>query len=246
MATHSPSLPTPQILVAVVPPITFPLSLSPTTASPSLPSTLKLSLLIFSTCAAPPTTVRLGSISARISYGLPPRDTRPPTFSYPPPSGLLNASEILRECTRMLSDQLWLPRRPLSGAGECLRPPPPFWCSAETGTGAGRGCTNCSYLGSGRSANCVDGEEASGRRLFHIRSASSRALARTFSCSSGVRPRMEMSSRRKLVGPDCGWEEGVVSLFVLESGELVGRGMDSLFGWLAALARRLLRTRRSS
>ena len=70
---------TTQIFVPIPPlPITFPLSLSPTTFSPSLPSTLKLSALIFpSTCAAPPTTVRLGSISARISYGLPSLDVRP-------------------------------------------------------------------------------------------------------------------------------------------------------------------------
>lgn len=135
-----------QIFVAIppLPIIAFPLSLSPTTFSPSLPSTLKLSALIFpSTCAAPPTTVRLGSINALISYGLPSLDVLP-TFSYP--NGLLNASEIFRECARILSPQLWFPRLPDSGDGL-------FPVSFGVGTGAGRGVTNCSYVGSGRSAN---------------------------------------------------------------------------------------------
>lgn len=187
-----------QIFVPIPPlPTTFPPSLSPTTFSPSLPSTLKLSALILpSTCAAPPTTVRLGSISALISYGLPSLETLPPppTFSYPP-KGLLNASEIFLECARILSPQLWLPRLPDSG--EALFP-----LSFEVGTGAGRGVTNCSYVGSGRSVNCVEGEEARGCRLCHILAASARAFSRISACWVGERPGMEMSSRRKLVGPD--------------------------------------------
>jgi hypothetical protein len=189
----------PQNFAAIPPlPIAFPLSLSLTTFAPSLPSTLKLSALIFpSICAAPPTTVRLGSISALISHGLPSLDVLP-TFSYP--NGLLNASEIFLECARILSPQLWLPRLP-SGDG--------LASSLDTGTaGAGRGVTNCSYVGSGRSANCVEGADARGCRFCHILAASARAFSRISACWVGERPGMEMSSRRKFVGPDCEEEKG--------------------------------------
>jgi hypothetical protein len=134
--------------------------------------------------------------------------------------GLLRASEIFRECTRMLFDQLWPPllRWPFIVSastvtvGDWLIPGLLLLLfvlllltssSFEPGTGALLGVTNCSKFGSGRSANWVEGEEASGCRPFHIFSASALAFSRISCCCSGERPGMEMSSRRKLVGPDC-------------------------------------------